>query len=155
MSFNTYFINYLSEFISNDTKIEMKLSMSQKNQKELNFMKYTLVVCINYLDIDLQHDFYFNFNIEVFLINRASLQKNYSNISVQKMINELRLRCKEIKEEHEISNDFVKILITLRNLKKDKIITIEEVYVMNNLSCDLLISNDIIKFFKVIIHRQM
>ena len=67
------------------------------------------------------------------------------------MINELRLRCKEIKEEHETSNDFVKILIILRDLKRDKIIIIEEVYVMNNLSCDLLINNDIIKLFRVII----
>ena len=67
------------------------------------------------------------------------------------MINELRLRYKEIKEEHETSNDFVKILITLRDLKKDKIIIIEEIYVMNNLSCDLLINNDIMKLFRVII----
>ena len=67
------------------------------------------------------------------------------------MINELRLRCKEIKEEHETLNDFVKIFIILKDLKKDKIIIIEEVHVINNLSCDLLINNDIMKLFRVII----
>ena len=114
-------------------------------------MKYTSITCINHLKDDKAHEFCFNFDIEVSLINKNSLLNNYLNIATHKMTWNLHLRCKNIKEEFKILNEFVKILINLRNTNEKIVIIIKEIHVVNNLSCELLIKNDIMKSFDVII----
>ena len=114
-------------------------------------MKYTLITCINYLKDNKAYEFCFNFDIKVLLINKNSLLNNYLNIITHKMTRNLRLRCKNIKEEFEILNEYVKIFINLRNINEKIVIIIKEVHVINNLSCELLIKNNIMKSFNVII----
>ena len=61
------------------------INLNIKFKDELNFKKYTLITCINYLKDNKAHEFCFNFNIKVLFVNKNSLLNNYLNIITHKM----------------------------------------------------------------------
>ena len=63
----------------------------------------------------------------------------------------LSLRCKGIGGGQESSNEFVKIPITMKTFTGEPVIIIGEIHLIDNLSCDMLIGNDIMKPSNVVI----
>ena len=84
------------------------------------------------------------------LINKNIFNKFYSRCSIYFIINNKRLKCKEI-ENNVISTLCAKISMSFKNDRKHLKTILIEIYIVFNLSCDMIMKVKLLKLNQIII----
>ena len=132
----------------------IRFSTSIKNlEYDLRFRNWNfLKTLIKFFVFDFDTHVYIDIDCEAILNDKKFIQIKCSKIEIHSMTTSLRMR--EIEAIIHETNEYIKILIYMSNVKNDKqvLTCIErEIYLIDDLKANLLIENDFLRFEEFII----